>query len=742
MTTEQKIWIFLKQKNLSDFAVAGIMGNLQAESGLKSNNLEDTKNKTFGMSDELYTKSVDNGTYKRFYSDSAGYGIAQWTTNRRKRNLYFYCRGKNKSISDLDCQLEFLFQELVSMSLLTKLKQCSSIKDASNIILFDFENPLDKSKSVQDYRTRLSTEFYNRLKDLPIETGGNNNMKYNSSNTPLKCMMTNSSCFKGTRKMDIKGVLWHSTGANNPTLKRYVQPDQSDANYQKLMKLIGRNMLGNDWNHIEIQAGLNAWIGQLADGTVTTLQTMPWSYRPWGCGSGANGSCNDGWIQFEICEDGLNNKEYFEAVYKEACELTAYLCKEYKLNPKGTVNFQNKKVPVILCHQDSARLGLGSNHADVYHWFGRFGKTMENVRNDVAAILANGSSSSIIEEPVEQNDYLMYVRLLKRGRTGDDVKQLQEALIKLGYNLNPYGADGDFGEMTQKAVIKFQEDHNLMADGEAGQNTYDMLNTILSNQKGNTNPSSQEKPNTPIAKNDNLYRVRLSWENDSSQVGAFTKLSTAKKACANAGPGYFVFDSTGKVIFKYGDNPNGVTPRKTNYTDVMIGSASKDERGQYRGGQAGDQTGKEVYINNWYSYNWTNVYRPNDPNLAEQIAQICEDGCANNKIGYSQTDRNTLLAQAKKVGYDMSKITTPCNCDCSSFVSAICVCAGLPESTFFPGGNGCVTSTIGPACLSTGKFSNLTGSKYTAQKSYLKRGDILCNVNAHVVVVLSNGSNA
>ena len=534
MTVEETIWSFLKQKNLPDFAIAGIMGNLQAESGLKSNNLEDTKNKTFGMSDELYTKSVDNGTYKRFYSDSAGYGIAQWMTNRRKRNLYFYCRGKNKSISDLNCQLEFLFQELVDMSLLTKLKQCSSIKDASNIILFDFENPLDKSKSVQDYRTRLSTDFYNRLKDLPIETGGNNNMKYNSSNTPLKCMMTNSSCFKGTRKMDIKGVLWHSTGANNPTLKRYVQPDQSDANYQKLIKLIGRNMLGNDWNHIEIQAGLNAWVGQLADGTVTTLQTMPWNYRPWGCGSGANGSCNDGWIQFEICEDGLNNKEYFEAVYKEACELTAYLCKEYKLNPKGTINFQNKNVPVILCHQDSARLGLGSNHADIYHWFGRFGKTMENVRNDVAAILSNETSSSP-EIPVEvKEEELVYTRLLKRGRTGDDVRLLQEALIKLGYDLGSYGADGDFGGATQNAVFKFQQDNNLDADGEAGPATYDMLNKLLSNS------SSQKESNKPIAKNDNLYRVRLSWNDDSSQVGAFIKLSTAKKACANAGPGYFV----------------------------------------------------------------------------------------------------------------------------------------------------------------------------------------------------------
>jgi hypothetical protein len=115
---------------------------------------------------------------------------------------------------------------------------------------------------------------------------------------------------------------------------------------------------------------------------------------------------------------------------------------------------------------------------------------------------------------------------------------------------------------------------------------------------------------------------------------------------------------------------------------------------------------------NWYDQSWTNVLRPLDANLAENIARQCENACANNKIGYSQSERNTLLREAKKVGYDMSKITTPCNCDCSSFVSAICVCCGLPESTFFPGGNGCVTSTIESACLSTGKFTNLTDMKY------------------------------
>ena len=87
-----------------------------------------------------------------------------------------------------------------------------------------------------------------------------------------------------------------------------------------MLKLLGRNLYKNDWNHIYREAGLNAWIGTLADGTVATVQTMPWDYRPWGCGSGKYGSCNNGFIQFEICEDNLKDEAYFNQAYKEACE--------------------------------------------------------------------------------------------------------------------------------------------------------------------------------------------------------------------------------------------------------------------------------------------------------------------------------------------------------------------------------------------------------------------------------------
>jgi hypothetical protein len=118
---------------------------------------------------------------------------------------------------------------------------------------------------------------------------------------------------------------------------------------------------------------------------------MPWNYRPWGCGSGSKGSCNNGWIQFEICEDGLTDKNYFDKVYKEACEITAYLCKMYNIDPKGSVTVNGVKVPTILCHADSYDLKMGSNHGDVNHWFPKHGKSMQTAREDVAKLIAEST---------------------------------------------------------------------------------------------------------------------------------------------------------------------------------------------------------------------------------------------------------------------------------------------------------------------------------------------------------------
>lgn len=212
-------------------------------------------------------------------------------------------------------------------------------------------------------------------------------MKYTPEHPPLQCFMRQSTWYNSAGTVPVRGVLWHSTGANNPYISRYVQPDDNAPDRAELLKLLGVNKNKNDWNHTARKAGVHAFVGKLTGGEVSTVQVGEWNRKAWGCGSGKKGSCNNGWIQFEICEDGLNDPAYFEKVYREAVELTAYLCGLYDLDPLGTVSYNGVTVPHILCHQDSYRLGLGSGHADVLHWLPKFGKSMEDVRNDVNAAL-------------------------------------------------------------------------------------------------------------------------------------------------------------------------------------------------------------------------------------------------------------------------------------------------------------------------------------------------------------------
>jgi len=170
---------------------------------------------------------------------------------------------------------------------------------------------------------------------------------------------------------------------------------------------------------------------------------------------------------------------------------------------------------------------------------------------------------------------------------------------------------------------------------------------------------------------------------------------------------------------------------------VKVGSARIDENGKAHGGQAGDQTGKEVSTQNWYlhSKGWR-VFRAKNPSVAEKIAQCMERACKNSKIGYDQYQRNTLYKAAEKVGFDVSRVTTACETDCSALVRVCCAYAGitgLPE--------GFRTGNMPGNLNKTGAFTELTGSKYQSQSTYLGRGDILVTkTNGHTVVVLSNGS--
>ena len=175
---------------------------------------------------------------------------------------------------------------------------------------------------------------------------------------------------------------------------------------------------------------------------------------------------------------------------------------------------------------------------------------------------------------------------------------------------------------------------------------------------------------------------------------------------------------------------------------VLIGHASIDENGNASRGKAGDQTKKELCTRNWYKKPWSVLLRPKDSIMAEKIAVACEQACANDKIGYDQSQRNTLYTEAKKVNFDLSKITTACECDCSSLACICAIAAGAPADKLYVGGNMGTTRTMRSYFKNTGMFQILTDSKYLTTADYLQRGDIVVNEGSHTFIVLSNGSKA
>ena len=163
-TDEEVIWYYLLTKIQNPYGVAGLMGNLYAESGLRSNNLQNTYERSLGMTDVQYTAAVDNGTYGNFIHDSAGYGLAQWTFWSRKQGMLNFIRGKKKSIGDLNAQLDFLWQELSTgyKGVLAVLTSAKSVRQASDAVLTQFERPADQSENMKQKRASYGQVYYDR----------------------------------------------------------------------------------------------------------------------------------------------------------------------------------------------------------------------------------------------------------------------------------------------------------------------------------------------------------------------------------------------------------------------------------------------------------------------------------------------------------------------------------------------------------------------------------------------------
>lgn len=270
-----------------------------------------------------------------------------------------------------------------------------------------------------------------------------------------KCLLTNNSCYKKASKMVPKGIVVHSTGANNPYLKRYVQPDDG---------ILGKNQYNNDWNRSGLNACVNAFIGKDKNGIVRCYQTLPFDYMPWGCASGKKGSYNYTHIQFEICEDALKDEKYFNDAFGVAIEFCAYLCKKYNIS-----------VDNIVSHHESYLKGYGSNHADCDHWLKKFNKNMDWFRNEVKAKLEKKGVKSELTKP--SSDNILGPRgYIKLGDKGDNIDKISKFMYKTFPAYTSKAALGNYyGPNIQKSIKEFQTRTGLESDGCVGPLTLAML---------------------------------------------------------------------------------------------------------------------------------------------------------------------------------------------------------------------------------------------------------------------------
>lgn len=211
-----------------------------------------------------------------------------------------------------------------------------------------------------------------------------------------QCILYNNDCYDNDTMMKPSRIVVHSTGAPNSSLKRYVQPTAHQVTgmggrtREEMLTLLGKNIYGNDWNRPNLKVCVHAFIGKLADGTVATVQTLPWNIPAWGVGKGKYGSYNWSAVQFEICEDNLKSKDYFKKTYNEAVEFCAMICEKYSI-----------PVENIVSHKEAHDLGYGSNHGDPHHWWSKFGYTMDDFRKAVEEKLNSSTLPYMVKVTVD-----------------------------------------------------------------------------------------------------------------------------------------------------------------------------------------------------------------------------------------------------------------------------------------------------------------------------------------------------
>ena len=417
MAEEKKIWDSLLAFIGNPYGVAGLMGNLKAESALNPKALESTYRTKLGMTNAQYVKAVDDGTYQFFQSDGAGFGLAQWTYETHKQNLLTFARYKGTSIGDLDMQLEFLQSDLNAFSsVLGTLKTATSVQEASDDVLLRYEKPANTGASVKKKRAGYGQEFFDKYADPDW-------IKKHQ-----KPMLVVESAKSRLGDPYVFGSLGEEcTPANRKKRARSDYPEIVDNCPVLSGKASSCNKCDDLGRHIYDCRGFTYRCLKDVDITISTVgATTQWNTKADWMASGTTDDMPD-----VVC-----------CLFKR---------KDDKMSHTGLHIGDGH---IIHC---SGEVKTGMLDPTWTHWAVPKGLYDAKTVNSARRIKA--------------------VATLKKGSSGAAVKTLQENLKKLGYD--PGTIDGVYGTKTVSAVKKFQTDYNLTVDGIAGMATQGALDEAV-----------------------------------------------------------------------------------------------------------------------------------------------------------------------------------------------------------------------------------------------------------------------
>lgn len=374
-STEEQIWDFFKGKGFSNYGIAGLMGNLYAESGLSPINLQNSYEAKLGLTDDAYTTSVDNGDYTNFVHDGAGYGLAQWTYYSRKQGLLDLAKSKNTSVGDMSTQLEYLYKELFEgyKSVLSVLKTATSVRTASDAVLTKYERPANQSAAVQEKRAEYGQIYFSKY------AGGNGIMAKNMStgyindtingikvNSSIPC---NSDNYESETNRSIAYVVMHYTGNTKDLAK-------NNANYFA-------------------SAGRNASAHLFVDDD-SIYQSVKLKDKAWHCGTSGtyyHSECrNTNSIGIEMCCTAGNYK-ISDTTQKNAAYLCAYICNLLGISAGGVDTYVLRHYDVT--HKNCPAQMAGANNAE----WNAFKKMVKSILNGSSAGDSSGDDNSNSDFP-------------------------------------------------------------------------------------------------------------------------------------------------------------------------------------------------------------------------------------------------------------------------------------------------------------------------------------------------------